>query len=148
MKKEILEQIRRELEVLKLNGRYSKEEILNVFKKYLNNISDEETNHIYMYMGSFKEGKNGKQIFEEKDSSEKDFSCYKNIEMFRETKIRREFSEEFEQNNTILVPEEYSKDYSYEEEYLKKQREFIEKSLQTSQLEAKNYLVKTYSKKS
>ena len=64
MKKELLEEIRRELEELKKRKEFDQEHISLLINKYIKEISEKDSYNIYMYMGSFRVGTNGKLFFE------------------------------------------------------------------------------------
>ena len=148
MKKELLEEIRRELEELKKRNEFDQEHISKLINEYIEEISEKDSYNIYMYMGSFRVGKNGKLFFEDRNSTTYDYRLYRNLEQNHDKKVKRENVEFFEKTNTVLIPEDYSKNYSYEEEYANKQREFILLSLKTSQENAKKSMIRSYKKKS
>ena len=148
MKKELLEQIRKELEECKKRKEDNREILSTLIQKHIGEISEEDSNHIYMYMGAFKVGQNGKLFFEERNSENIDFKSYRDLEQQEIHCVMGKDALKFEQKNMVLVPEDYSEQYSFEEEYLDKQIEFLEQSLKTNQEEAKQHLVRTYIKKS
>ena len=146
MKKELLEEIRRELEELKKRKEFDQEHISLLINKYIEEISEKDSYNIYMYMGSFRVGTNGKLFFEDRNSTTYDYRLYRNLEQNHDKKVKRENVEVFEKTNTVLIPEDYSKNYCYEEEYANKQREFILLSLKTSQDKAKKSMIRSYKK--
>ena len=147
MKNELLNQMKEELNQKREEKNQQDIIIEKLILKYVPSIKKGETNQIYMYMGSYRFGSQGKWIFENRDSKSFEFSLYKDLEQQKPISISRDERETFEKNHLILVPEDYKEDFYYEEEYKEKQKEFFRNSILHTQEEAKNILKKSYVKK-
>lgn len=150
MRNELLEQIKRELEETKTNQEKDHAEILtDLINKYVPTIQKKDTNHIYIYLGSFKTGLQGKLIFINREEREKfaDFSMYQDLEQTQSIRVPISKATRFEQKHFVLIPEEYSDDFNYYEELQKMQVLFLMRTLKSSQEKAKDYLARVYKKK-
>ena len=150
MKRELLEQIKRELEETKQHQEKDRVEILtDLIDKYVPTIQKKDTNHIYIYLGSFKTGLQGKLIYINREERDRfaDFSMYQDLEQTQSIRVPISKATRFEQKHFVLIPEEYSKDFNYYEEHQKIQGLFLTHAIESNQEKAKNYLARVYTQK-
>lgn len=129
------------------NIKLTDEEIISSFySKYLHKIKKEETNGIYVYLGTYENNNevdivHGSNDFRvDYNSSNADYRIYKNIESPYGEIIPIRLCEEFEKNNIIIYPKTYFK----EQEYYKIQKDFFVKAVKTNQETAKKMILKKY----
>lgn len=113
--------------------------ILSYYPFYLSEIGKDDTNKIYVYLGTFEYNNeidivHGSRDFRVKeDSEDADYKVYRNIESDYSIDIPIEKCEEFEKNNIIIRPETYLNG----REYYKIIDEFFINAIKTNQESAK-----------
>lgn len=127
--------------------KYSENEIiLSLYYRYLHKIKEEDTNGIYVYLGTYEynhevdivHGSNDFRV--NYNSPQANYRIYKNIEYPYGESIPIQKCEEFEKNHIIIKPKSYFKD----KEYYEIQREFFIKAVKTNQETAKKMILKKY----
>ncbi len=125
-----------------------KEIILTYYHHYLHKIQKEDTNDIYVYLGTYKNNEEVDIIHGSSDfrvnynSSEADYRIYKNIEYPYGERIAINMCDEFEKNHIVLKPKSYFK----EREYYEIQKDFFAHAIKTNQESAKKMILKKYNK--
>lgn len=120
--------------------------ILSYYSYYLREIREDDTNKIYVYLGTFEYNNeidivHGSRDFRVKDDSEDaDYKVYRNIESDYSMDIPIEKCEEFEKNNIIIRP----KTYLNGKEYYNIRDDFFIKAIKTNQEIAKKMILKKY----
>lgn len=125
-----------------------KEIILTYYHHYLNKIKKEDTNNIYVYLGTYKINEeidivHGSSDFRVNyDSPSADYRIYKNIEYPYGETVPINKCDEFEKNHVIIKPKTYFK----EKEYYEIQKDFFVHAIKTNQESAKKMILKKYNK--
>lgn len=108
-----------------------------LFRNSLNEIDIEDTNNIYVYMGTYKK-ENEEDIKVSNDDPNASFKCYSNIELSYNLKIPIDLCEEFEKENDVIYID------NPEKAYFDIQEEFVVKAIKTTQRRAKRHILKKY----
>ena len=120
--------------------------ILSYYSCYLHEIKKEDTNGIYVYLGTFEynneidivHGSRDYRVSE--DSKNADYKVYRNVESDYSIDIPIDKCEEFEKNNIIIRP----KTYLNGEEYYKIRDDFFVVAIKTNQESVKKLILKKY----
>lgn len=120
--------------------------ITSFYHRYLSKIKEEDTNGIYVYLGTYEynhevdivHGSNDFRV--NYNSPQANYRIYKNIEYPYGESIPIQKCEEFEKNHIIIRPKSYFKD----KEYYEIQKEFFIKAVKTNQESAKKMILKKY----
>lgn len=125
-----------------------KEIIFSYYHHYLHKIQKENTNDIYVYLGTYKNNEEVDIIHGSSDfrvnynSSEADYRIYKNIEYPYGERIPINMCNEFEKNHIVIKPKSYFK----EREYYEIQKDFFVHAIKKDQETAKKLILKKYGK--
>ncbi len=128
---------------------YSEAEIIaSIYRKYISQIEDIDTNEIYVYLGTYTSSSEidivhgANDIRVRYDDPSADYRIYWNIEQSFAENIFLPQCKEFEETHVILNPSGYFK----REAFYKIQQEFFVKAAQVNQKAAAKSLLKKYPK--
>ena len=119
--------------------------ILELYKKYKIEINENDTNNIYVYVGTFRylcptidQIEAGYPLDEEVDRNDPrgEFRIYRNLEGIWSYKFNIEKSLEFEENHTVLFPDRYSD----------VEKDFVLTAVKEGQEKAVNLVLEKYKK--
>lgn len=122
--------------------------ISSIYYKYLYQIGDDETNEIYVYMGTYKYSDEidivhgSSDIRVSYDSPNASYRLYRNIEKSSSEQIRINNCEEFERTHTIINP----RVIFYDKTFYEIQRDFFIRAVKVNQESAKKFVLRKYSK--
>ena len=122
--------------------------ITSFYHTYLYKIQKDETNNIYVYLGTYKNNDeidivHGSNDFKVNyNSSDANYRIYKNIEYPYVQSIPISMCDEFEKNHIVIKPKSYFK----EREYYEIQKDFFTYAIKTNQESAKKMILKKYNK--
>ena len=118
--------------------------IKRIYRKYLYQINEEDTNKIYVYIGTYKYTDSYDcEHYDEKVCYNHvcaDYRIYADIEQTGYVNLPILKCKKFEENNIIIDPKSFLK----EKEYYKIQTEFFVKVAMSSQKSAKKMILKNY----
>lgn len=122
--------------------------IASFYHRHLNKIKEEDTNDIYVYLGTYEynyevdivHGSNDFRV--DYNSPKANYRIYKNIEYPYIESVPICRCEEFEKNHIIIKPKSHFKN----KEYYKIQEEFFVKAVKTNQEKAKQMILKKYNR--
>lgn len=126
-----------------------KQIILSFYHNYIYKIQKQETNGIYVYLGTYKynheidivHGSSDNRV--EYNSKKADYRIYKNIEQNLDASIARNECNNFEKEHIIIYPEDGLNIL----EYYKIRDDFFVKAIKTNQESAKKLILKKYNTK-
>lgn len=122
--------------------------IASMYYKYLYQIKDEDTNEIYVYMGTYKYSEEmdivhgSRDIRVQYDSIDADYRVYRNIEKSSSEQILINRCKEFEKTHTIINP----KIVCYDKTFYEIQKDFFIRAVKVNQESAKKLVLRKYSK--
>lgn len=125
-----------------------KEIITSFYHHYLSKIEKEDTNNIYVYLGTYKNNDEIDVVHGSTDfrvnynSKDANYRIYKNIEYPYVQSIPISMCDEFEKNHIVIKPKSYFK----EREYYEIQKDFFTHAIKTNQESAKKMILKKYNK--
>lgn len=125
-----------------------KEIIKSIYNHYLHKIKENETNGIYVYIGTYEYSHEKDIIHGSKDfkvdynSPSADYRVYWNIEQSFPESISIKMCEQFEKTHIIINPNSYFK----EQEYYEIQQDFFIESVKVDQESAKKMILRKYNK--
>ncbi len=120
--------------------------VSSIYNKYIYLIQEDETNGIYVYLGTFRYSDeidivhSSCDIRVKYDDKRADYRLYKNIEQVFAKKININDCKSFERENIILNPNSYYK----EKEYYNIQKEFFITAVKKGQEAARRRILKKY----
>lgn len=127
----------------------SDEEIINsIYRKYLPEIKENETNGIFVYIGTYRYSHELDLIHGSTDDRvdyndpKANYRIYFDIEQLFSNTISITDCEQFEKEHIVIYPQTYLK----EKEYYKIQKQFFIKAVLTNQESAKKLILGKYSK--
>lgn len=122
--------------------------IASMYYMYLHQIKDEDTNEIYVYMGTYKYSDEidivhgSRDIRVQYDSIDADYRVYRNIEKSSSEQVLINRCEEFERTHTIIN----SRVVCYDKTFYEIQRDFFIRAVKVDQESAKKMILRKYSR--
>lgn len=122
--------------------------ISSLYNRYLHKIQKEDTNGIYIYLGTYEYNNevdiiHGSNDFRVNYNSPKaNYRIYKNIEYTYGESIPIEMCDEFEKEHIVIKPNTYFKNKIY----YQIQEDFFIKAVKTNQESAKKMIIKKYNR--
>lgn len=122
--------------------------IASIYYRYLYQIKDEDTNDLYVYMGTYKYNDEidivhaSRDIRVSYDDIRANYRLYRNIEKSGCEQILINRCEEFERTHTIINP----RVVCYDKKFYEIQKDFFIRAVKDNQKSAKRMILRKYSK--